>query len=124
MAPGVGAAVTPVFLTFFPIMRQVGLRMYGGVALFGVGTLVPGQSAILPLSVATVAALALMGAGDMVSVQVLHLRVQLETPGSIRDRVSVANSVFIGAFNEPGSPSPASSPAGSAWYRQCCRAAR
>ena len=121
MAPGVGAAVTPVFLTFFPIMRQVGLWMYGGVALFGAGTLVPGQSAIPPLSLA---ALALMGAGDMVSVQVLHLRVHLETPGSIRDRVSVANSVFIGAFNEPGSSSPASSPAGSAWYRQCCRAAR
>jgi MFS family permease len=99
MAPGVGAALTSVFLTFFPITRRVGLWMFGGVALFGAGTLVLGQSAILPLSLA---ALALMGAGDMVSVYVRHLLVQLETPDSIRGRVSAVNSVFIGASNELG----------------------
>jgi hypothetical protein len=99
MAPGVGAALTSVFLTFFPITRRVGLWMFGGVALFGAGTLVLGQSAILPLSLA---ALAMMGAGDMVSVYVRHLLVQLETPDSIRGRVSAVSSVFIGASNELG----------------------
>jgi hypothetical protein len=43
-----------------------------------------------------------MGAGDMVSVYVRHLLVQLETPDEIRGRVSAVNAVFIGASNELG----------------------
>jgi hypothetical protein len=35
-----------------------------------------------------------MGAGDMVSVYVRHLLVQLETPDDIRGRVSAVNAVF------------------------------
>jgi hypothetical protein len=73
--------------------------MFGGVALYGIGTVVLGKSALLPLSLA---ALVLMGAGDMVSVYVRHLLVQLETPDAIRGRVSAVNSVFIGASNELG----------------------
>jgi hypothetical protein len=53
------------------------------------------------LSVALVA-LFLTGAGDMVSVYVRHILVQLETPDAIRGRVSAVNSVFIGASNELG----------------------
>lgn len=40
--------------------------------------------------------------GDMVSVYIRHLLVQLETPDEIRGRVSAVNSVFIGASNELG----------------------
>jgi hypothetical protein len=43
-----------------------------------------------------------MGAGDMVSVYIRHILVQLETPDAIRGRVSAVNSVFIGASNELG----------------------
>jgi hypothetical protein len=43
-----------------------------------------------------------MGAGDMVSVYIRHMLVQLETPDAIRGRVSAVNSVFIGASNELG----------------------
>ncbi len=43
-----------------------------------------------------------MGAGDMVSVFIRHLLVQLETPDAIRGRVSAVNAVFIGASNELG----------------------
>jgi hypothetical protein len=43
-----------------------------------------------------------MGAGDMVSVYIRHLLVQLETPDAIRGRVSAVNAVFIGASNELG----------------------
>ena len=99
MAPGVGAALTSAVLAYRPITRRVGLWMFGGVALYGFGTVVLGQSAWLPLSLA---ALALMGAGDMVSVYVRHMLVQLETPDAIRGRVSAVNSVFIGASNELG----------------------
>ena len=42
------------------------------------------------------------GAGDMVSVFVRSLLVQLETPDAIRGRVSAVNSMFIGASNELG----------------------
>jgi len=73
--------------------------MFGGVAIFGVGTLVFGLSTSFPLSLA---ALAVMGAADMVSVYIRHLLVQLETPDAIRGRVSAVNSVFIGASNELG----------------------
>jgi hypothetical protein len=44
----------------------------------------------------------LIGAGDMVSVYIRHMLVQLETPDAIRGRVSAVNSVFIGASNELG----------------------
>jgi hypothetical protein len=47
-------------------------------------------------------ALACLGAGDMVSVYIRQLLVQLETPDAIRGRVSAVNSVFIGASNELG----------------------
>jgi O-antigen/teichoic acid export membrane protein len=43
-----------------------------------------------------------MGAGDMVSVYIRHVLVQLETPDDIRGRVSAVNAVFIGASNEMG----------------------
>jgi MFS family permease len=99
MAPGIGSALTSLLLAFHPITRRVGLWMFGGVAVFGIGTIVLGSSPWLPLSLA---ALALMGAGDMVSVYIRHLLVQLQTPDSIRGRVSAVNSVFIGASNELG----------------------
>jgi hypothetical protein len=40
--------------------------------------------------------------GDMVSVFIRHLLVQLETPDAIRGRVSAVSSMFIGASNELG----------------------
>ncbi len=98
-APGVGAALCSVLLAFYPIRRRVGAWMFGGVAVFGLATLVLGWSASFPVALA---ALFLLGAGDMVSVYVRHLLVQFETPDEIRGRVSAVNAVFIGASNELG----------------------
>ena len=98
-APGVGAAVCGVVLGLAPITRNVGRWMFGGVAVFGVATIVFGLSHWFWLSLA---ALTVMGAGDMVSVYIRHLLVQLETPDAIRGRVSAVNAVFIGASNELG----------------------
>jgi MFS family permease len=98
-APGVGAAVISVALARWPIERNVGRKMFAGVGLFGLGTVVLGWTASLPVALA---ALFAMGAGDMVSVYVRHLLVQLETPDAIRGRVSAVNAVFIGASNELG----------------------
>jgi len=98
-APGAGAALTAGVLTLRPIRRHVGRWVFGGVALFGLATLVFGMSRSLWLSLA---ALFLLGAGDMLSVYVRHMLVQLETPDAIRGRVSAVNSMFIGASNELG----------------------
>jgi MFS family permease len=98
-APGAGAALTAGVLTLAPIRQHVGRWVFGGVALFGFATLVFGLSRSLWLSLA---ALFLLGAGDMLSVYVRHMLVQLETPDAIRGRVSAVNSMFIGASNELG----------------------
>jgi MFS family permease len=98
-APGVGAALIAALLAFSPIQRNVGRWMFSGVALFGCSTIVFGISTVFWLSLG---ALCLLGAGDMISVFVRHLLVQLETPDAIRGRVSAVSSMFIGASNELG----------------------
>lgn len=98
-APGVGAAVTGLVLSASPVTRNVGRWMFGGVIVFGVATLVFGLSTSFWLSLG---ALTVLGAGDMISVYIRHLLVQLETPDEIRGRVSAVNGVFIGASNELG----------------------
>jgi len=98
-APGVGAALVAAMLAFSPIQRNVGRWMFSGVGVFGCATIVFALSKLFLLSLA---ALFLLGAGDMVSVFVRQLLVQLETPDSIRGRVSAVSSMFIGASNELG----------------------
>jgi len=98
-APGVGAGITAVVLAFRPVSRRIGKHMFGGVIVFGIATLVYALSREVWLALV---ALTMLGAGDMVSVYVRHILVQLETPDRIRGRVSAVNSVFIGASNELG----------------------
>ncbi len=98
-ASGVGAALCGLALALRPIQRHVGRWMFGGVAAFGLATVVFGVSRNLWLSLA---ALTLLGAADMLSVFVRQMLVQLATPDAIRGRVSAVNSVFIGASNEVG----------------------
>lgn len=98
-APGVGAALMAAVLAFAPLRRHVGRWMFSGVALFGVSTILFGLSRVYWLSLI---ALFMLGLGDMVSVFVRQLLVQLETPDAIRGRVSAVSSMFIGASNELG----------------------
>lgn len=98
-APAVGAALCGAMLGLRPIATRVGRWMFGGVVVFGLATVVFGLSKSFWLSLL---ALAVMGAGDMVSVYIRHVLVQLETPDGIRGRVSAVNAVFIGASNELG----------------------
>lgn len=98
-APGIGAATCGLVLALSPISRHVGAWMFGGVAMFGVATVVFGLSTNFYLSML---ALVVLGASDMVSVYVRHLLVQLDTPDYIRGRVSAVSAVFIGASNELG----------------------
>ena len=98
-APGVGAGLTALWLAFRPINRRIGLFMFAGVAAFGAATVVFGLTTRFLLALA---ALVVLGSGDMVSVFIRSMLVQLETPDEIRGRVSAVNAVFIGASNELG----------------------
>jgi len=98
-APATGSVIATVLLASFPLRRRIGWWMFGGVALFGAATVGFGLSSSF---VHALVFLSLLGAGDMVSVYVRHILVQVETPDAIRGRVSAVNSVFIGASNELG----------------------
>ena len=98
-APGIGAILVAVWLAGHPIRDHAGIVMFGFVALFGVFTVIFGVSTIPWLSIA---ALALLGAADMISVYVRETLIQLWTPDEVRGRVNAVNMVFVGASNELG----------------------
>ncbi|MVA72529.1 MFS transporter [Agrobacterium vitis] len=98
-APGVGAIAMATFLATFPIKRGAGTIMFVGVAIFGIATVAFGLSTVWWVSAL---ALAVMGAGDMISVYVRETLLALWTPDQVRGRVNAVNSVFIGASNELG----------------------
>ncbi len=97
----VGAVVMGVLLAQLAPQRQphAGAALFAGVALFGAAILVFGVSENFVVSLA---ALAVMGAADMVSVFVRSTVVQLGTPDEMRGRVSAVHALFIGASNELG----------------------
>ncbi len=98
-APALGALLMSVALTRWPVRRRTGHTLLGAVAVYGASQLAFGLSTVFALSLA---ALALSGAADMVSVVIRQTLVQLETPDEMRGRVSAVNSVFIGASNQLG----------------------
>jgi MFS family permease len=100
-AIAVGAVSMALALANLPAQRQphAGRAMFAGVALFGAAVLLFGLSRSFPLSLA---ALAVAGAADMVSVYVRSTVVQLGTPDEMRGRVSAVHMLFVGASNELG----------------------
>jgi MFS family permease len=97
----VGAITASLVLAQLPEQRQphAGRALFGGVAAFGIGAIVFALSRELWLSMA---ALALMGAGDSLSVFVRATVVQLATPQEMRGRVSAIHVLFVGCTNELG----------------------
>jgi len=98
-APAVGAGVVGIALGRRPLERRTGATMFAAVAAFGIATIVFGLSGNFYVSLA---ALAVLGAVDMVSVFIRHALVQFATPDAMRGRVSAVNVLFIGASNELG----------------------
>lgn len=98
-APALGATTMAIWLAFNPLGGRAGKKMFAAVALFGLSTIVFGVSTNVLLSVA---ALALSGAADELSVVVRQTLIQLGTPDAMRGRVSAVNFVFIGISNEIG----------------------
>jgi MFS family permease len=98
-APAIGAGSMALLLAYRPIRSRAGITMLWCVAGFGVFTILFGISRNLVLSMA---ALAMVGALDMVSVVVRATLVQIATPDEMRGRVNAVDMIFIGASNEVG----------------------
>ena len=98
-APAAGALCMSIVITRWPIQRQVGYKLLAAVAVFGLASSVFGMSDSFVLSLA---ALAVTGAADNISVVTRLTLMQLETPDEMRGRVAAVNGVFIGASNELG----------------------
>jgi MFS family permease len=98
-APAVGALLMSFYLSRRPLERRIGPMLFVVVCLFGIATTVFGISTWFPLSMA---ALAILGAADSVSVVIRFSLVQLRTPDEMRGRVSTINAMFIGTSNTLG----------------------
>jgi uncharacterized membrane protein len=98
-APAIGALTMTVILAWRPIERHIGITMFAVVALYGIATMIFALSTSLVLSMA---ALALLGASDSISVVIRFSLVQIETPDAMRGRVSAINYLFVGTSNTLG----------------------
>jgi MFS family permease len=98
-APAAGALMMSLTMARFPFRRHAGPRLLICVAIFGAATVLFGLSQNLWLSMA---ALAIGGGADTISVIIRGSLLQLGTPPEMRGRVSAVNSLFIGASNELG----------------------
>jgi MFS family permease len=98
-APAVGALLTAIVLSRFPVERHIGPKMFAVVAIYGAATIVFAISLSFPLSLA---ALVVLGAADAVSIVIRFSLVQIETPDAMRGRVSAINYLFVGSSNTLG----------------------
>jgi MFS family permease len=98
-APAVGALLTALWLSYYPVERHIGIKMFAVVALYGALTIVFGLSTWFPLSLVT---LACLGAADALSVVIRFSIVQIETPDEKRGRVSAINYLLVGSSNTLG----------------------
>lgn len=98
-AMAAGSLATGLALTMVTLDRAVGRILYITVIIFGAATIVFGISEAYWLSLA---AMAVLGAADMVSVYIRVTLIQIATPDDMRGRVSAVNSIFTGASNEIG----------------------
>ena len=98
-APAIGALLTSFLFTRFDFRTRAGHWLFGAVTGFGVAILVFAISQNFWISLA---ALALSGAFDSVSMVIRTSAVQLSSPNSMRGRISAVNSIFIGSSNELG----------------------
>lgn len=98
-APALGAIIVSFVLMRRPPGKNIGRVMFGGVAVYGIATIVFGLSTWFPLSIL---ALMAIGGADMLSVVIRQPLIQLETPDAMRGRVSAVNALFIGTSNQIG----------------------
>jgi len=94
-----GAVTCGLALTHIPVKRNAGRILLVSVGVYGLATLLFGVSTSLYLSIA---ALALAGVADMVSVFIRASMIQLATPDEMRGRVGAVHGVFTNASGQLG----------------------
>ena len=98
-APSAGALLAGLILARKPLKYRAGPTLLVVVAIFGSMMIVFGLSKSLPLSLA---ALAVAGFADMISMNIRSTTALLVTPHELQGRVSAVEWVFISASNELG----------------------
>ena len=98
-APSVGALLMTVVLSRFVIQRKTGARLFQAIIVYGLATLGFAVSRDMWLSLA---ALAIAGAADTVSMVIRIALVQLATPDEMRGRVGAVNYLFVNASYQLG----------------------
>lgn len=95
----IGSMLMIVFITFVPLRKRQGRKLYYAVGGFGLCIIVFGLSQFYWLSFG---ALLIAGMLDGISVVIRSTVLQLTTPDEMRGRVSSVNSMFINSSNELG----------------------
>jgi MFS family permease len=98
-ASDIGSILIIIALTFFPVQKKQGKKLFFAVAGFGACIIIFGLSKIFFISFA---ALMLSGILDGISVVTRGTIMQLKTPDNMRGRVMSVNSMFINSSNELG----------------------
>ncbi|HLW94994.1 MAG TPA: MFS transporter [Solirubrobacteraceae bacterium] len=98
-APAVGAVAGGILLIRRPLPTAAGPTMIFVVSLFGASMIAFGLSHWMVLSLA---ALAISGAADIVSVNIRTTTATMITPDEVRGRVGSVEAVFVGASNQLG----------------------
>ena len=98
-APAIGALLAGIMLTRRPLGGLAGRKLLIVVGVFGASMVVFGLSRSFALSMA---ALAVGGFADMISMNIRATITALATPDMLRGRVNAVEMVFISASNELG----------------------
>ncbi len=98
-APAIGALLMAIFITHYPIRKNIGKTLLWCVAGFGCCMIGFGLSTSFWLSMTC---LILSGVFDCVSVIVRGTLIHTLTPENMKGRVAAVNSMFIGSSNEIG----------------------
>ncbi len=98
-APGIGAMLMAIYMTYHPIRKRMGSILLFAVAGFGLCMVLFALSTSFLLSMFL---LAISGGFDSVSVIVRGTLLHTLTPENMKGRVSAVNNIFIGSSNEIG----------------------
>jgi MFS family permease len=98
-APALGALAVSIWLAHHQLERRIGHVLFVAIAAFGAAAIAFAFSTSLVLSIA---ALAVYGAGDAVSVVIRHSLVQTRTPSEMLGRVMAVNFMFTGTSGTLG----------------------
>lgn len=91
-APSAGALLMALVMSRFPVTRSAGYVVLGGVAIYGVMTIVFALSESIVLSLVS---LFVLGAGDTMSQVIRKTLIQSMTPDDVLGRVSAVSSLSV-----------------------------